>query len=129
MAHYLVTGGVGFIGTHLVGKLIESGHAVTVLDDLSAGKEENLVPGAKLVIGDINDEALVTSLLKDAKDGCFHLAAIPSVERCLNEWQTVSRINVLGTISVFEACRKQPKPVPVVYASSAAVYGLSLIHI
>ena len=77
MAHYLVTGGLGFIGTHLVRKLMDAGHAVTVLDDLSAGKKENLVPGAKLVIGDIADEKLVSSTLQDAKDGCFHLAAIP----------------------------------------------------
>ena len=124
MAHYLVTGGLGFIGTHLVRRLIDLDHDVTVLDDLSAGKEKNLVKGAKLVIGDIADESLVSSVLNDAKDGCFHLAAIPSVERCLNEWPAVSQINVLGTISVFEACRKQVSPVPVVYASSAAVYGL-----
>ena len=121
--HYLVTGGCGFIGGHLTHTLVALGHQVTVLDDLSAGKRENLPAGATLVEGDILDEELVTSLLKEAKDGCFHLAAIPSVERCLNEWRTISQINVLGTISVFEACRKATIPVPVVYASSAAVYG------
>lgn len=122
--HYLVTGGCGFIGSHLVRKLVALGHQVTVLDDLSTGFKENLAPGARLIEGNILDEALVSSLLGEAKDGCFHLAAIPSVERCLHEWRATSEVNVLGTISVFEACRKAaPNPVPVVYASSAAAYG------
>ena len=122
--HYLVTGGCGFIGSHLVHQLIALGHQVTVLDDLSTGSRDHLAKGAHLVEGSILDEALVSSLLKDAKDGCFHLAAIPSVERCLHEWHTTSQVNVLGTVSVFEACRKAPTPVPVIYASSAATYGL-----
>lgn len=122
--HYLVTGGCGFIGGHLTRALLARGHQVTVLDDLSTGKRENLAPGATLVEGSILDQELVASLLLNKVDGCFHLAAIPSVERCFNEWAATSEINVLGTVAIFEACRKHPSgPVPVVYASSAAVYG------
>lgn len=120
---YLVTGGAGFIGGHLVRKLLADGHQVSVLDDLSAGTRENVPSQARFIEGTILDEEQVSHALEHAKDGCFHLAAIPSVARCLNEWELISRVNVMGTICVLEACRKAASPIPVVYASSAATYG------
>ena len=126
MAHYLVTGGAGFIGSHLVEALIADGHVVRVLDDLSSGRIENLPLGAELLTADVSEQRAVRSALGDV-NGCFHLAAIASVERCRLEWLRSHRVNLAGTITVFEeACRAQKsfgRPIPVVYASSAAVYG------
>lgn len=119
---YLVTGGCGFIGSHLTAQLIALGHEVSVYDDLSTGTKDKLAQGATLIEASILDEQCLNQAL-ESMDGCFHLAAIPSVERCLTEWKRVSEVNVIGTINVFEACRKQEKKVPVVYASSAATYG------
>ncbi len=126
MAHYLVTGGAGFIGSHLVEALIADGHVVRVLDDLSSGRIENLPRGVELLTADVTEERAVRRALGDV-DGCFHLAAIASVERCQHEWLRSHKVNLAGTITVFEAaCRAQKalgRPLPVVYASSAAVYG------
>jgi UDP-glucose 4-epimerase len=120
MSDYLVTGGAGFIGSHLVEDLLAAGHGVTVLDDLSTGKKENLPPQARLVRGSITDAALVKTLMARC-DGCFHLAAIASVERCNNDWIDTHKVNMTGSITVLDAARVHK--VPVVYASSAAVYG------
>jgi UDP-glucose 4-epimerase len=126
MACYLVTGGAGFIGSHLVEALIADGHVVRVLDDLSSGQIENLPRGVELVTADVTEQRAVQRAL-DNVDGCFHLAAIASVERCRREWRRSHIVNLGGTITVFEeACRAQQslgRPLPVVYASSAAVYG------
>ncbi len=126
MAHYLVTGGAGLIGSHLVDALMADGHHVRVLDDLSSGRIENLPHGVDLVTADVTDERAVRRALGDV-DGCFHLAAIASVERCQHEWLRSHKVNLAGAITVFdEACRAQAalgRRLPVVYASSAAVYG------
>lgn len=119
--HYLVTGGCGFIGSHLCDALITTGHRVSVLDDLSTGKRENLATGAELVVGDITDAALVSRLMQ-GKDGCFHLAAIASVELSRRQWQRTHAVNLSGTINVFDTARAAGN-LPVVYASSAAVFG------
>ena len=80
MARYLVTGGCGFIGSHLVDALVAARHEVRILDDLSTGKREN-VPGIDdIVIGDVSDGDVVTRAMSGV-DGCFHLAAIASVQR------------------------------------------------
>jgi UDP-glucose 4-epimerase len=121
---YLVTGGCGFIGSHLVDTLRAAGHSVRILDDLSTGRREN-VPGVEdIVIGDVSDAAVVAGAMK-GMDGCFHLAAIASVQRSNEEWALTHRVNLTGTVNVLDAARqaKNGAPVPVVYASSAAVYG------
>jgi len=121
---YLVTGGCGFIGSHLVDALLAAGHRVRVLDDLSTGRRENLPVEAELHQGDVADPALVARAMAGA-DGCFHLAAIASVERGNQDWLGTHRANLTGSITVFDAARRANPagPVPVVYASSAAIYG------
>jgi UDP-glucose 4-epimerase len=121
---FLVTGGCGFIGSHLCEALLARGDRVRVLDDLSSGHLRNLAEGAELVRGDVADLAAVRGALEDV-DGCFHLAAIASVERGAQDWLGTHRVNLTGTITLFEAIRAGAAPgrVPVVYASSAAVYG------
>ena len=120
MTTWLVTGGAGFIGSHLCEALLARGDAVRVLDDLSTGKLENLPPGAALIEGDVADPAAVRPALEGIA-GCFHLAAIASVERGVTDWLGTHRANLTGAITVFDAARATR--IPVVYASSAAVYG------
>ena len=121
MTRYVVTGGAGFIGSHLVDALLAEGASVCVVDDLSTGKRENLDPRAELLVGDVADAALMQNAMLGA-DGCFHLAAIASVARCNEDWLGTHRTNLGGTIAVLDAARANGR-VPVVYASSAAIYG------
>ncbi|HVJ52919.1 MAG TPA: NAD-dependent epimerase/dehydratase family protein [Aliidongia sp.] len=124
MARYTVTGGCGFIGSHLVDSLLADGHEVVVLDDLSTGKRENLDRRAKLIVGDVTRPALVGEAMEGA-EGCFHLAAIASVARSNEDWLGTHRVNLTGSITIFDAARPRgaAAAIPVVYASSAAVYG------
>jgi UDP-glucose 4-epimerase len=122
MSLFLVTGGAGFIGSHLCDALLARGDRVRILDDLSTGRRANVPPSAELIVGDIADpEAALAAT--DGIDGCFHLAAIASVERGVNDWLGTHRANLTGAISIFDAIRRHGTKAPVVYASSAAVYG------
>lgn len=120
MTTFLVTGGCGFIGAHLVQALVERGASVRVLDDLSTGKREKLVPGASLILGDVSDSAVVAAAM-DGVDGCFHLAAVASVAKYRDDLLHCTRVNHLGTLTVM--AEAVTRGVPVVYASSAAIYG------
>jgi UDP-glucose 4-epimerase len=120
LAHYLVTGGCGFIGSHLVDALIAAGHRIRILDDLSSGKRANVPAAAEVVVGDVADPAIVRGAMNGV-DGCFHLAAIASVARANADWLGTHRVNLTGAITVLDAARA--RRTPVVYASSAAVYG------
>jgi UDP-glucose 4-epimerase len=124
VAYYLVTGGCGFIGSHLCEALLAAGDRVRILDDLSTGKLANKPEAAELVEGDVADPVAVARALAGT-DGCFHLAAIASVEKGNRDWLGTHRSNLTGAITIFDAARRacDGKPVPVVYASSAAVYG------
>ena len=123
VATYLVTGGCGFIGSHLCEALINGGAQVRVLDDLSTGSVDNVPKEVTIIEGDVADPATVTAAIEGAS-GCFHLAAITSVERSTRDWFASHRTNLSGTIAVFDAAQRVgPQPIPVVYASSAAVYG------
>jgi UDP-glucose 4-epimerase len=124
MARYLVTGGCGFIGSHLIERLLAAGHTVRVLDDLSTGRRENLPPEAEVTVGDVADASAVRMAMEGV-DGCFHLAAVASVERSREAWLATHATNLSGAIAVFDAARsaRPGGPIPVVYASSAAVYG------
>ncbi len=120
MGLYLITGGAGFIGSHLADALLVRGDAVRVLDDLSTGRRENLPAAATLIVGDVADPEAVRAAMEGV-DGCFHLAAIASVARATEDWLGTNRANLVGTIAVLDAARRARTPV--VYASSAAVYG------
>jgi UDP-glucose 4-epimerase len=122
MSTYLVTGGAGFIGSHLCDALLARGDTVRVLDDLSTGHRANLQPGVTLIVGDVSDPVAVSAALQGV-DGCFHLAAIASVERGVTDWLGTHRANLTGAVTVFDAIRRAGTRIPVVYASSAAVYG------
>lgn len=114
----LVTGGCGFIGTHLVNKLAETGHDVVVLDSLSAGKRERINEKAALVQGDIRDADDVRKAMKDCS-AVFHLAAIADLRNASEDLMYAT--NFLGAKNVFEVARA--KNAKIIFTSSAAVYG------
>ncbi|MDP9095353.1 MAG: NAD-dependent epimerase/dehydratase family protein, partial [Pseudomonadota bacterium] len=118
---YAITGGAGFIGSHLADALLEQGHRVRIIDDFSTGKIENLDVRCEVIRGDVCDPAIVRRGLIGVS-GCFHLAAIASVVRGNEDWAGTHRVNLGGFINVMDAAR-QLGHLPVVYASSAAVYG------
>jgi UDP-glucose 4-epimerase len=123
MASYLVTGGAGFIGSHLVDRLLADGHRVRVVDDLSSGLERNVDARADLVVADLREPGVVEAGVAGV-EGIFHLAAVASVARCNEAWTATHGINATATIALLDAARRAPDgPLPVVYASSAAVYG------
>jgi UDP-glucose 4-epimerase len=121
---YLVTGGCGFIGSHLVDALSADGHLVRILDNLSTGTLTYKPPGVEFIHGDIIEPEIVADAM-EGMDGCFHLAAVASVERGNLDWVGSHRTNIT-TVTIFDTARKADTPIPVVYASSAAVYGENL---
>ena len=122
--HWLVTGGAGFIGSHLVRELVRQGQRVTVLDNLSGGKLENLQSvqdKITFVQGDICDFPTLLKVCAGV-DYILHHAALISVAESVEKPQETNLINVGGTVNVLEAAR-QNNVKRVVFASSAAVYG------
>ncbi len=121
MFKILVTGGAGFIGSHLVDKLVELGHSVLVLDNLSNGKKENVNPKAEFHQVDICDFNTMNLYFKGI-DFVFHLAALPRVLISVEKPIETSEVNIMGTINVFEAS-KQNNIKRVISTSSSSVYG------
>lgn len=118
----LVTGGAGFIGSHTVALLRASGHDVRVLDNLSAGRRENLEGlGAELVVGDIADADTVARCM-DGVERVIHLAALPSVPGSCGDPVGYDTVNVHGFVVVAEAARRAGVE-RMAYASTSAVYG------
>lgn len=117
----LVTGGAGFIGSHLVNKLVGEGYKVLVIDNLSAGKKENLNPKAELFQLDICDFEKIKPVFEGV-DYVFHLAAIPRVPLSIEDPVNTSKVNIQGTINVFKAA-SEAKVKRVVFASSSSIYG------
>jgi UDP-glucose 4-epimerase len=118
----VVTGGCGFIGSHLVHRLVAEGRAVRVLDDLSTGDLSRLPAGVEFCRGDVADPAFVRPAVAGAAV-VFHLAAVASVQRSNESWLASHLTNGAGSVSVMEAIRDCSPHVAFVYASSAAVYG------
>lgn len=123
---WLVTGGAGFIGSHLVDRLLQRGDRVVVLDNFSTGKVENLPVGAStgrltVLYGDMTCAERLAGIAAGAS-GVFHCAATVGIQDCIDNWIVAHTANATATIRVFEAALRAGK-LPVVYASSAAVYG------
>jgi UDP-glucose 4-epimerase len=117
----LVTGGAGFIGSNIVKRLLKLGGQPVVLDDLSSGYKENLLPEAKFIRGDVRDRETV----EKAMAGCgvvFHLAASVGNKRSIDDPFTDASINLIGTLQVLEAARKHGIR-RVVFSSSAGIFG------
>lgn len=121
MAKIVVTGGAGFIGSHLVDKLIDQGHQVVVIDNLLAGKKENISPKAEFYQLDICDFQKISPVFQGA-DFVFHLAAIPRVPLSVEDPVATSQTNIMGAINVFKAGIDH-KVKRIVFASSSSVYG------
>lgn len=124
MAEILVTGGAGFIGSHLVDALLAAGQRVRVLDNLSMGKRNNLPldnPALQFIEGDVADAQLVAQAVAGC-DAVVHLAAVASVQASVDDPVATHQSNFIGTLNVCEAMRQHGVR-RVVYASSAAIYG------
>ncbi|MGM0482508.1 MAG: SDR family NAD(P)-dependent oxidoreductase [Patescibacteria group bacterium] len=117
----VVTGGAGFIGSNLVDALLESGLSVSVIDNLSAGKEENLNPEAEFFNADIRDADAIEQALKEA-DLVFHTAALPRVQYSIENPVETHEVNVTGTLNVLGLSAKHGVK-KLVLSSSSAVYG------
>jgi UDP-glucose 4-epimerase len=121
---YLVTGGAGFIGSNTVDELVQRGHSVVVLDDFSAGKEENLAEirnKITIIKGSITDIEVVRKAMHEA-EFVLHLAARTSVPRSVKDPLETNRINVEGTLNVLVAA-KELRVKRVVFAASSSAYG------
>lgn len=124
MATHLVTGGAGFIGSHLVDGLVALGHDVVVLDDLSSGKVENLasvMDRVRLIEGDVCDPQTASAACRGVS-WVFHLAALTSVPESVTDPLAYHRVDVDGTLNMLEAAR-QSGARRFLFAGSCAVYG------
>lgn len=117
----LVTGGAGFIGSNLALALLEQGHDVRALDNLSTGSRANLSGDVELIEGDVRSREQVEAAARGA-EVVFHLAALPSITRSLRDPITTNAVNVEGTLNVLLAARDEGVR-RVVAASSSSVYG------
>jgi nucleoside-diphosphate-sugar epimerase len=122
----LVTGGAGFIGSHLAEALLKRGHRVRVLDNLSTGKKENLATAKRssnieIVEGDIRDQTACKEAMKGI-EYVFHQAALPSVQRSVEDPQTTNAVNAVGTLNLLVSA-KDARVRRVIYASSSSIYG------
>src|SRR3990167_9899318 len=121
----LVTGGAGFIGSHTVELLLQQGKQVVVLDNLSYGKQANLNlqhPDLEFIEGNILEYPLLVDLLSSC-DAVLHLAALSSVQQSIEHPIYSFQVNTQGFLHVLQAVYKAKRPIRLVYASSAAVYG------
>ncbi len=126
---YLVTGGAGFIGSHLTEELLKEGHEVIVVDNLSEGSRDNLPldnPNLKFYEDDIMEVIMWEHLFKDV-DVVFHLAAITRPQESIDDPKIYNRVNVEGTLNVLIAARDMGVK-RVVFASSASIYGEQYIY-
>ena len=120
---YVVTGGAGFIGSHITKALVKDGHDATVIDNLHTGKEENLESVRNKIVfvkGSVLDYNLLEQITKDV-DGVFHQAALASVQDSFSKPDEYNDVNVNGTENILKLAKKND--FKIVYASSSSVYG------
>ncbi len=117
----LVTGGAGFIGSHLAAALLDRGHDVRVVDNLSTGRVDNLPSGADFIEGDLTDAAVAAAAVRDC-DVVLHQAALPSVPRSISQPRSSHESNIDATFNVLLAARDAGVR-RVVYAASSSAYG------
>lgn len=122
MLKILVTGGAGFIGSHLVDRLIKEGNKVIIIDNLSTGKKENLNKKAEFYKVDICSPKIFKIFQKEKPEFLFHLAALPRVPLSIEAPVLTSKVNILGTLNVFKA-GIDAKVKRIIFASSSSVYG------
>jgi UDP-glucose 4-epimerase len=118
----VITGGTGFIGSHLVDELVSLGYKVHVIDNLSTGHRDYVHPQAVLHVLDIRDPEIRDLILSERPDVVFHQAAQTDVSRSMQDPMYDTSINILGTVNLLSACC-QASVKKFVYASSCAVYG------
>lgn len=123
----LVTGGCGFIGSHLADRLVGLGHQVVILDDLSTGEPTGRNPKSELITGSVTDASTVLSAMEGA-DVVFHTAAWARVERSVVDPIGTHEVNVTGTLNVLRAAHLSGVS-RVIYSSSSSVYGDQLTHL
>jgi UDP-glucose 4-epimerase len=119
----LVTGGAGFIGSHIVDAYVAAGHEVVVLDNLSTGKRENVNPQARLVVMDILDDGLASLIEKEKPEVVNHHAAQINVTVSLNDPAADVRLNIEGTVRLLDACRRHAVRRFIFASSGGAMYG------
>ena len=123
---YLVTGGAGFIGSHLVERLLKSGIKVTIIDNLSTGREENinhLKGDFDLIVKDLSDNSNLSEIIKD-HNKIFHLAARADVVPSIETPDLYFSSNIIGTHNLLEALRNSNKIDKLVYSASSSCYGI-----
>lgn len=118
-----VTGGAGFIGSHIVDALVAQGRTATVFDDLSSGKRENIGAGITLTVGDVRDKEAVETAVSKGIDCVFHLAAQIDVRRAVEDPGFDAQVNVGGTINVLNACVEVHVRRFVMSSTGGALYG------
>lgn len=119
--HYLITGGAGFIGSHLTEELLKRGHTVTIIDNFITGQRNRIHPDAKLVEACITDYQAIKPHFENV-DGVFHTAAYPRVQRSIKEPVRSHEININGTFNVLHACAENGVD-KLVFSSSSTPYG------
>ena len=121
----IVTGGAGFIGSHIVTALIQKNHNVIVIDNLSSGKRENINPKAKFYEADVRDKKISEIFEKENPKIVFHFAAQPLVDEAYKNPFLTIETNVMGTVNILEICRKRGNLETIVVVSSDKAYGKS----
>lgn len=121
----LVTGGAGFIGSHLCRRLLSEGIEVVVLDNLSVGAKERVPKGCQFIKGDTRDFSLVKKTVKKV-DVLYHLAANVTIRGSIDEFYEDADNNIMGTLSLLKACKSSKRIKKFIFSSSMAVYADSL---
>lgn len=119
----IVTGGAGFIGSHLVDRLIEKNHKVVIVDNLSTGSKKNLNPKAKFYKLDIQSSRIKEVFKKEKPDTLFHFAAQIDVRKSVDNPKEDANINILGSLNLFENCRKFGVKKAIFASTGGAIYG------